>query len=173
MSGWTEDEYKNKALMAPCGLYCGTCGVYIAHRDNNTKFRDKLAQLYGTKPEETACLGCMQSEPAGCLYSFCRSCNIRECIKKKGYYSCHQCDEFPCEHIENFILPVGKRVMLKAIPKWRELVQELGDEEGSVTWARQECERYHCTQCGYPLFRGAIRCRNCKHEVAQDLDGKN
>jgi len=35
MAGWTEEEITNRELMAPCGLYCGTCGVYIATRDDN------------------------------------------------------------------------------------------------------------------------------------------
>jgi hypothetical protein len=24
----------NPDLIAPCGLYCGVCAIYIAHRDN-------------------------------------------------------------------------------------------------------------------------------------------
>jgi len=44
--GWTEEEFKNKDLMAPCGLYCGTCGVYIATRDNNEKFRAVMGNLW-------------------------------------------------------------------------------------------------------------------------------
>jgi hypothetical protein len=36
-----------KKLAAPCGLYCGVCGVYIAHRDDNIKFKDRLAGVYG------------------------------------------------------------------------------------------------------------------------------
>jgi hypothetical protein len=24
----------NQDLIAPCGLYCGVCAIYIAHRDN-------------------------------------------------------------------------------------------------------------------------------------------
>jgi hypothetical protein len=26
-------------LVAPCGLYCGVCAVYIGHRDNNQKLK--------------------------------------------------------------------------------------------------------------------------------------
>lgn len=26
----------NPDLIAPCGLYCGVCAIYIAHRDNAT-----------------------------------------------------------------------------------------------------------------------------------------
>ena len=68
----------------------------------------------------------MQPDPPECLFQFCRSCPIRDCVRTKGYYSCHQCNEFPCAHIEAFPIPVGRRVIARAIPKWRELVAELG-----------------------------------------------
>ena len=171
MEGWTEEEIRNKDLMAPCGLHCGTCGVYIATRDGNEKFKTVMGNLYGTKPEETVCLGCMQTDPSNTLYGFCRICAIRDCVKSKGFYSCHQCEEWPCEMIENFALATGVRVMKRTIPLWRAKVAEHGDEEGSVEWSRAEFERYHCPYCGKPLFRGAQRCRACKRPVADVLDG--
>jgi len=171
MKGWSEEEFKDKHLQAPCGLYCGTCGVYIATRDNNEKFKSAIGGLYGTKPEETECRGCMQPDPPECLYLYCRHCDLRKCIRAKGYYSCHQCADWPCDLVENFGLATGKRVMKRAIPLWREKVAALGDEEGSTAWARAECERYHCSECGSPLFRGAQRCRACGRDVAEELDG--
>jgi len=173
MRGWSEDEIADRRLMAPCGLYCGTCGVYIAHRDGNTKFRDVLAHLYGSRPEETACLGCMQPEPPECLYGFCQNCVIRDCVKERGFSSCYQCDDWPCDAVGSFPVPVGRRVMRRAIPRWRALVAELGEPAGSEAWARSECERYHCPHCGYPLFRGATRCRSCRADIADALDGHN
>lgn len=171
MKGWKESEIKNKDLMAPCGLYCGTCGIYIATRDKNEKFRTVMANLYGTKSEETECLGCMQSEPSKQLYGWCQICKIRNCVKSKDFYSCHQCEDWPCDMIENFGYATGVRVMKKTIPVWRDKVAELGDEQGSVEWARSECNRYLCSSCGEPLFRGAQRCRACKKVVADELDG--
>jgi hypothetical protein len=171
MKGWTEDEFNNRELMAPCGLYCGTCGIYIATRDNNEKFKAALGKIYGTKPEETQCLGCMQPDPPRNLYGYCKSCSIRTCIREKGYYSCHQCDQWPCDMIRNFAITTGARVMKRTIPIWRQKAAELGDEKGSVEWARLECDRYHCSSCGSPLFRGAQQCRACKKDVAGELDG--
>lgn len=171
MRGWKEDEFENKDLMAPCGLYCGTCGVYIATRDNNTKFKTALGNLYGSTPEETECRGCMQPDPPEKLYGFCLLCKMRDCVRSKGFYSCHQCDAWPCDMVKNFGLATGRRVMQRAIPLWREKVAEFGDEKGSVEWARAECERCHCSACGEPLFRGAQRCRACKKDVAGELDG--
>ena len=95
-------EIRNKELRAPCGLYCGACGVYIATRDKNEKLKAIMGNLYGTKPEETECLGCMQPNPAKKIVGFCRICAIRNCTKSKGFYSCHQCEEWPCSRIENF-----------------------------------------------------------------------
>jgi len=171
MKGWKEEEFKNKDLMAPCGLYCGTCGVYIATRDNNEKFRNVMANLYGTEPEKTSCLGCMQSDSSKQLYEWCQTCNIRSCVKSKGHYSCHQCEKWPCDMIETFGYATGVRVMKKTIPVWRDKAAEHGHKKGSVEWARSECERYHCSSCGEPLFRGAQRCRACKKDVAEELDG--
>jgi hypothetical protein len=171
VKGWSEEEFANRSLMAPCGLYCGTCGVYIATRDRNSKFRRVMANLYGTEPEETECLGCMQPDPPGKMYAFCSRCGIRACVKSKGYYSCHQCGEWPCTMIEDFGFATGVRVMKRTIPLWRAKVEQLGDEQGSVEWARAECQRYHCPDCGSPLFRGAQRCRACGKDVAGLLDG--
>lgn len=171
MQGWTEEEIRNKDLMAPCGLYCGTCGVYIATRDGNEKFRAIMGNLYGTKPEETECFGCMHPGLSKKLYGLCNVCRVRDCVKSKRYYSCHQCEEWPCSMIQDFPLATGLRVMKRTIPIWRAKVAEYGNEKGSVEWVRAECERYHCSSCGKPLFRGAQSCRACKKPVADELDG--
>ena len=39
----------NPDFLAPCGLYCGVCGVYYATRDNNEKFIQKLIGVYEGK----------------------------------------------------------------------------------------------------------------------------
>lgn len=171
MEGRTEEEIKNKNLIAPCGLHCGACGVYIATRDKNEKFKEARGTLYGTKTEDTECYGCMQSEPPKKLYGHCTMCAIRNCVRGKGYYSCHQCDQWPCNMIENFGLATGVRVMKRAIPLWRAKVAELGDDKGIVEWDRAELNRYHCRVCKKALFRGAKRCRACKEDVAKVLDG--
>jgi predicted RNA-binding Zn-ribbon protein involved in translation (DUF1610 family) len=143
-------------LAAPCGLYCGVCGIYIAHRDNNLKFKERLAPIYGVGVDDIKCNGCLSDEPFG----YCRLCAIKSCAAEKDIEGCHQCADFPCRHIDDFPLDVGKKVILRAIPAWREL--------GTEKWMEEEEKRYHCPHCGYVLFRGAKRCRNCKESV--DLD---
>lgn len=145
-----------RELLAPCGLYCGVCGILIAHRDNNEKFKERLASFYGVKTEDIACEGCLSEE----RFVFCQSCAIRSCISDRGYEGCHECDDFPCTFIDDFPVPVGKKVILRAVPRRREI--------GTEKWVEEEEKRYVCPHCGHSQFRGAKRCRSCKESV--DLD---
>lgn len=145
-----------KELLAPCGLYCGVCGVLIASRDRTQKFRERLSTVYNLPAEEILCRGCLSDE----RFVYCRACPIRSCTEAKGYEGCHQCGEFPCAQIQAFPLPVGKKVILRAVPAWREL--------GTEAWVEAEESRYRCPSCGRALFRGAKRCRECGEPVDRD-----
>jgi len=160
----------NPEFIAPCGLYCGVCAIHIADRDNNTKFKERLVNLYqgniqgkGVLPnsdtlsvDDIKCRGCLSEE----RFMHCRQCEIRDCIQKKGYTGCHQCDDFPCQYIDNFSMTVGKKVMLRAIPHWRKV--------GTQAWIQDEEARYVCPECGNKVFRGVVKCNKCKAEL--DLD---
>jgi len=160
----------NPDFASPCGLYCGVCAIYIAHRDNNIKLKEGLVRLYkggtpgkGTLPnseslstEDIRCGGCLSDD----LFMHCRQCEIRACTTRKGYTGCHQCDEFPCQHINHFPMAVGKKVILRAVPYRREV--------GTEKWIQDEEARYICPECGNKVFRGAVKCNQCKAKL--DLD---
>ncbi len=151
-----------KELLAPCGLYCGVCSIMIADRDNNDKFKNALVNLY--KPmtkiiEDIKCKGCMADNPED-IFMYCKQCSIRECVKEKEIEGCHQCDDFPCWRIKQFPIPVGKKVIMRVIPYWK--------QHGTERYVSDEIKRYHCPECGNALFRGAKRCNKCK--VAVDVD---
>jgi len=145
-----------KKLAAPCGLYCGVCSILIAHRDHNMKFKERLTTVYGVGLEDIQCEGCLSDK----LFKYCQTYPIRSCAVEKGIEGCHQCKDFPCKFIEDFPIPVGKKVILRAIPTWRQL--------GTERWMEEEEKRYHCVHCGDQLFRGAKRCRNCRQAVDVD-----
>jgi len=154
----------NPDYIAPCGLYCGVCGILYATHENNWKFKEILAGFYIDKlsegenlsVEDIHCKGCLSDEP----FYFCKECAIKDCTTKKGYTGCHECNDFPCTLIKEFPIPIGKKVILRAIPYWREV--------GTEKWVIDEEARYICPECGHKLFRGAQRCNKCKIPV--DLD---
>jgi hypothetical protein len=154
----------NPHYLAPCGLYCGVCGILYATREKNQKFQERLLNVYKGKlpggedlrAEDIRCEGCLSENP----FFFCRTCDIKSCAQERGYAGCHECMDFPCRLIEAFPIPVGKKVIMRAIPQWR--------EKGTAQWVRDEESRYRCPECGHQLFRGARRCNRCK--TAVDLD---
>jgi len=160
----------NPNFASPCGLYCGVCAIHIADQDNNEKFKERLVGLYkggvpgkGTLPNsenltttDIKCNGCLSDT----LFMHCKQCDIRDCVKEKGYEGCHQCDEFPCKLIDNFSMAVGKKVILRSVPYRKKY--------GTQKWIEDEEIRYFCPECGNKVFRGVTKCNNCK--VALNLD---
>jgi len=139
----------NQELVAPCGLYCGVCGVYCASESNDQPLKEKLAKAYGDTPDKINCGGCLSDS----VYWYCAVCAIKSCTKGKGYSGCHQCADFPCDKIDNFPVPEGKKNILRAIPIWREL--------GTEAFVKGEEKLFSCDNCGTKLFRGARKCRQC------------
>lgn len=154
------NNIKNE-LLSPCGLYCGVCRVYVAHRDNDTKFKQELLPIYkayGAKSiEDIACTGCLSDS---IIFPFCQSCVIKDCIKDKDIEGCRQCDEFPCGIIDSWTSVTGKKIILRNIPVWREL--------GTEKWVEYVENRYKCPECGTQLFRGVKICNKCESDVELD-----
>ncbi len=160
----------NPAFASPCGLYCGVCAIHIAHRDNNEKFKERLVGLYkggisgkGTLPNsenlttaDIRCQGCLSDD----RFMHCQQCDIRDCTQARGYAGCHECAEFPCRHIDNFSMKVGKKVILRCVPYRREV--------GTEKWIEDEEARYYCPECGNRVFRGVVKCNRCKTRLNLD-----
>lgn len=86
--------------IAPCGIDCNNCDAYIATLTGNTELRLKLAENYLAQyykeidPETLYCDACSSE---GRHIGFCAECEIRACAFGKGYSTCAECSEFPCE----------------------------------------------------------------------------
>jgi hypothetical protein len=150
--------------IAPCGLYCGVCRIRYATEENDLNYLKRLAKIYARRfpeialasPDELWCDGCLSER----RFVFCQECSIRSCTQSRGYQGCYECDSFPCDLIGEFPMPIGRKVILRTIPYWR--------EHGTEEWVRSEEERYRCAECGQRLFRGARQCEFCQFSVNVD-----
>lgn len=113
----------NPEHIAPCGLYCGVCRIHYATQENDLAYLERLMKIYARRfpgiasvsPDELFCDGCLSAR----RFPFCQECSIRECTQQKGVQGCHECVDFPCSLIDEFPMPVGKKVILRTIPFWR------------------------------------------------------
>ena len=143
-----------KELLAPCGLYCGVCSIYIAHRDNNVKFKQVLLPIYkafAKNIEDISCTGCLSND---IVFPVCRHCAIKKCTKNKGIEGCHQCDEFPCKLLIEFNND-GMPHHSDAINNLRKL-RKVGEE----SWLADQAKRWEC-ECGAKLSWYLKKCTKC------------
>ena len=80
-----------KELTAPCGIDCFNCEVY--EKNLTPEFQNRLAPVFGLKPEEITCKGCRAS--GGCRLHW-GNCDTLDCVKAKSVDFCNECNEFPC-----------------------------------------------------------------------------
>lgn len=84
-------------LISCCGLDCVTCDARIATVNNDDQLRKATADKWRVgfnAPELTTeminCTGCREE---GAKFIHCNSCEIRNCVKGKGFSTCGDCPE--------------------------------------------------------------------------------
>ncbi len=83
-------------LISCCGLDCATCDARIATLNNDDELRSKTAKEWSAmfnaqiSAEMINCMGCRES---GVLFGHCYECEIRNCVKEKGFETCGDCGE--------------------------------------------------------------------------------
>ncbi len=128
-------EY-SPALAGICGLFCGTCPLF---------------------PVE--CEGCLSGRvAAGC--ADCRH-GFRTCAKEKGVTRCHECSDFPCRRIEDFI-PIHVE---NGIVHHENVIKDLllMKEIGVQNWVDRQVEEHTCAECGEMICWHEARIHQCRN----------
>ncbi len=153
-------------LVAPCGLYCGACPMFLASQEkDDQKLKAVLQQFSSGKTQlsldDLRCDGCIAN---GRVASFCRRCQIRDCASKKTKSSrCSECSDFACSRITSF----NNDGMLHHAEVLENLRQLRG--MGIKEWARHELERWSCPQCKSPIAWYDAECPKCKAKRSDRL----
>jgi hypothetical protein len=94
-------------LISCCGLNCETCDARIATIKNSDELRKATAENWQkmfNAPEipfeSINCTGCRMD---GAKFSHCDTCQIRNCVKEKGYKTCGDCGEMEACEIVAFV----------------------------------------------------------------------
>lgn len=138
-------------LSAACGLYCGSCGIYLATQENDTEKLLRYALVLNQSLNETFCDGCRaerKSAHCSCMCSFIK------CTFEKGIEFCGFCQEFPCTELKNFQSRMPHRV---EILESQNRLKETGMEQ----WIIEMKENYSCPQCKTVNTAYDERCRKC------------
>ena len=151
-------EGSGEKLVAPCGLYCGACPMYLATQENSQQRLNAFAQQFSAgkmqlKLEDVLCDGCIGG---GRVASFCRRCAIRSCAEGKSNVTrCSDCPDVPCAKVTNFNND-GMQHHSEVLENVRHL-----REMGISRWTKYEEDRWHCPQCKEKLSWYDKACPKC------------
>jgi len=107
-------------MIAYCGAECSKCGSYLATQTGKpeelARVAENLAKMYhaDVRPEYVVCDGCRGE---GRHSYFCGNlCKMRRCCETRGFYSCIECEEYPCtELLDEFKKIPGARENLERL----------------------------------------------------------
>lgn len=120
--------------MAPCGIYCGACYMFLR--------------------EKKRCLGCRIDSVEKPKY--CEKCKIANCLRLSKTQSgfCYDCDMFPCLRLKQ----LDKRYRIRYSTG---LIQNQIDikEKGTDVFVTQELAIRTCPKCGSAI---SIHWKNCQ-----------
>lgn len=86
---------QQQALVAPCGIHCGLCELYLA-RDNPQVKAFLISR--GIPESKIPCDGCRANQGHCPVHP--GECATYACIQSKGHSFCHECDDFPCNRLQ-------------------------------------------------------------------------
>ena len=138
-----------KITSAVCGLFCPSCTVFIATKEDPERLK-RLAITLNQTIEETHCEGCRSENKT----AYCKNCTMAECARQKGIEFCGECKEYPCEDIKTFQALKPHRLDL-----WQshQRIKEAGYEQ----WSEEMVEHYSCPECHTLNSAYDIACRKC------------
>jgi len=90
---------QERALIAPCGIYCGACRRYQARTDK--ALRKQIAEQKGVPVEEVfVCAGCRPLRGRVNMAGGEPTCETYACaVDDKKLEFCYQCEDFPCSKL--------------------------------------------------------------------------
>ena len=126
---------KAPELIAPCGIYCGSCSAYLA----------RAHDLRACGIRMSYCTGCRaRSKQCALLKKRCAQ------IRDGSLRFCSECTDFPCAPLGTLDRRYREKYHMSPI----ENLETIRDR-GTGVFLREEEERRRCPTCG-----GTVSCHN-------------
>lgn len=148
-------------LVGICGIYCGTCNIYLASKLDDKEELKKISARDNIPIQEIHCDGCLSDS----VYSPCRECGhgFRECAKEKKVTWCFQCTDFPCQRLKSF-----KDIhIVNGISHHEHLIEDLAymKDHGVGQWVEQQEKKGQCPKCGKMRYWFSKECPDCHVKI--------
>jgi hypothetical protein len=87
-------------MTSPCGLDCFNCPAFLANEDMN--IRKSISESLHLPLEEARCKGCRNAKGTISFLGDNKPCAVFRCTSEKDITYCHECSDFPCDHLHPY-----------------------------------------------------------------------
>ena len=174
MSNFNYDTY--------CGIYCGACSILRAYKTGN---KDNFAS-YWTKSTlkdflkgqgvsiaegedlSLKCHGCKTDT----IFINCKYCKIRTCAISKKVEHCNDCEQYPCNLLNNTLL---NEEIQKQLPHLKAALDNLNTikNAGVNNWLEQQEKQWKCPECDTTSSWYTFSCPSCGKDLTGSKDYGN
>ena len=129
-----------RALIAPCGMNCGTCIGYLR--------------------EKNKCCGCWPD--SGHKPVYCVSCRIKNCeyLARTNSKFCYDCEKFPCRRLKQLDKRYRTNYKVSFIKNLATI-----KENGINKFLTNEAVRWTCPDCGSVISVHRDNCPTCNRVI--------
>ena len=147
-----------RKLAGVCGIYCGTCPIYLAYQENDADMLKEISNSRGVPIEKVRCDGCLSDH----RFSDCRH-GFLICANEKKVTWCFQCNDFPCQRLKDF----RDIDIVNGISHHAHVVEALRymKKHGVEEWVKKQEKLAVCPKCGKTLYWFARNCPRCGAQV--------
>jgi len=151
MSKIKNTKINDKDLFAPCGMFCGFCGSFLAKKYSVPRRRGIISYCEGCRPRDKQC-------------SFLKKkCDI---ILNKEVDFCNECNDYPCENLEKINDSYKSRFNFSY--NFFDNLKIIKNESPSK--AISELKKIHsCNKCGEILCIHNGLCYNCDKKTLASM----
>lgn len=135
-------DKKEIGLIAPCGIFCGICGGYLAYSRKIPKKRNKIIH----------CMGC-RSRNKQCAYL---KKNCPKLLKNEILF-CYECQQYPCKRLRH----LDERYRLDYKHSLIKNLEEI-KLKGISVFLKNIKRRYKCAKCGGTICVHSGICYDCE-----------
>ena len=126
-------------MTAPCGMDCFDCPMYLANED--PELRTRISERLNIPYEATKCEGCRNARGTITFLGSTGPCEVYKCTDHKGIDFCHECSDFPCDHLHPYadlasVRPHNTKIFNLC------LIKKMGLELWATTKAKSVRETY-------------------------------
>jgi hypothetical protein len=131
-------------LIAPCGMNCGVCSLYLALRHDVKSKGIKMPYCKGCRPRDKKC-------------AFLKKrCSL---LLEKTVEFCYECGIFPCENLQRIDKNYRANFRISLIENL-----EFIRQNGIGAFLAKEKEKWKCPQCGDNICCHNGICYNCNSD---------